>query len=295
MWKIMESLYVKNRYPLPDRTKSIFIGNHGGRKALRGGRIKKAADSSYIDRAFAYNVSIKYKTPEIFFNNEKTFRDWKYGDYSLQKEEMLQIQRESQESMNQFKHGVRHYLKKTFGGIKQFLLIAVGPPKSSKTTMINYIIDDTTDCVKREKIKPWVVVDLTSSFSKSTHSLKKCLKKISEEITYGNSIIVDGTNGTSEYRSQFIDLVKNFDNVGILIIEMCIPLKLSKHLNHMKVELSNAFDVLPTPNISFMKFTRDYDRPLIKEFLDINPKRVDIVYHPFILVNVREFWFIYDK
>lgn len=297
MWKIMESLYRKNKYPLPNRDKSIFIGNLGGRRSLYRKYAKRSSDSSYIDRAFAYNVSMKYKTPEMFFNDEKIRREWKYGDYILSKEEMLQIQSESQnkEYTNVFNHGVKYFIKSSFGDLKQFLIIMVGPPKSSKSSLVNYIVDDTKDCVERKKIKPWTVIDPMSFSNKNSYSLKKCSTKITEEITYGNSVIVDGINGTTECRASYIDLVKDFDNIGILMIEMRVSLKLAKHLNHMKVEMSNDFNITPTANTSFMKFNREYERPLIKEFLDINPKRVNIIYYPFLLVNMKEFWFIYGK
>ena len=118
---------------------------------------------------------------------------------------------------------------------------------------------------------------------------------MSEEITHGNSIIVDGANSSRECRSSYIDLVKDFDNTGIIIIDTRLSIKVAKHLNHMKVEMSNDFNISPATNVAFMKFSKEYEKPILREFRDINAKRVDIIYHSFLLVDLKEFWFIYGK
>ncbi len=297
MWKILELLYEKNRFEKPDRKKSIFVGNLAGRKSVNKSYKypKRLADGSYVDRAFAYNLAVKFHTPEWYFLGEKNVRPFKYNKNALDKEDRLKIQLESEDmnNKNPFRHGVRHFLKKTFGDIKQFLIITVGPPTSSKTSLTNYIIDQTRIHVIDRKIEPWTVLD-PSTFSKiGKYSIKKCAKKISEEITHGNSVIVDGNNASVDCRSAYIEVVKQFDSVGILIIEMCIPASIAKHLNHMRIEMSDDFDLAPTNNNTFIRYSKKFQSPTDEEFGNIGERRRKIIGYPFLLVNVKEFWFIF--
>jgi bifunctional polynucleotide phosphatase/kinase len=295
MWKILLSLYEKSRFPIPQSDQSMYVGNLGGRSFVNKKYIKRKADYGCVDRAFAFNVSMKYRTPDQFFNDEKILRTWSYEDDILTKEERIQIQKDSENIVNPFKYGVRHFIKKYFGGLKQFLIIMVGPPKSSKTTTVNFIKDDTKHCVDEKKIRKWIVIDM-NKFGKSKKNVsKKCLKKITEEIMYGNSVIIDGTNHTKEIREDFISLIRDYVEVGILVIEMVVPINVSKHLNHMKIEMFEDFDLLATPKIKFTRFTAEHKKTTIDEFHTIERSRICILYYPFILINSKEWWYIYSK
>ena len=92
---------------------------------------------------------------------------------------------------------------------------------------------------------------------------------------------------------MYINTVREYNDVGILIIEICIPTRVAKHLNRMRVEMSNDFDLSPTNNLAYTKYSKSFQRPTDDEFGSISETRRKIVGYPFLLVNVREFWFIY--
>ena len=301
MWKLLELLYIKNGFEIPDKKKCIYIGNLAGRsnspKTYKYDR--KCSDASCIDRAFAYNVSIKFYTPERYFINEKHPREnlWRYQNPILTKEERIRIRDESLNVgiKDPFRHGIRHCFKRLFGNLKQFLVIMVGPPTSSKTTLSNYIVDNTQQDIINMKMQPWVIIN-PLLFSKSGKNItKKSIQKISEEIIHGNSIIIDNSNHTIDQRKKFINIVQNLNDIGILIIELSVSPEISKQLNYMRVEMSNDFDVMPVNNNTYVKYYKDYQNPSGEEFQNISINRWKIIKYPFILINVKEWWYIFDK
>ena len=292
MWDILCKLYKKNRFPKPIVETSIFVGNEAGRVAVTkkdSENERKPKDNSCIDRAFAWNLRLKFFTPEKFFLN-KNIRKFDYPKNILSRTEKLKIEEESKNIRvkNPFKKGVKRYLSENFKNIEQFLIIITGPPSSTKTTLAEYIVRRTKKYIHNYKLKPWTIID-----SKTYKNINKRKKKINEEITFGNSVIIDDTNDTIEKRKIFIDIVKKFDNIGILIIELCVPLRIAFHLNHIKIEMLKKFDLKRTSNYSFTQYKKNFQRPNINEFKGIDENRYEILSYPFMLINVKEWWFIF--
>ena len=92
------------------------------------------------------------------------------------------------------------------------------------------------------------------------------------------------------------DIVKEFNSVGILIIDLSVTTKIAKQLNHMKIEMSKNFELQKHHIVSFTHYNKNYKKPDIKEFNGIDESRYMILYdYPFLLINVKEWWFVYDK
>lgn len=299
MWRLLRLLYKSKRFELPKENISFYVGNLAGRKPTRqtSKHGKHSRDISHIDRAFAYNIGLRFYTPELFLL-KKQCSPWIYPASIISREDTIRIQNESikLEISEPFKKGVMHYLKKNFGSLKQFLIIIVGPPTSTKTTMSKYIIYRTSKYIKNGKLKPWHIIDIDSFGRMNKSSTDRCVKKLNEEITHGNSVIIDGTNELIERRKIFIDVVKNFD-IGIIIIDLQVSIDIAKHLNNMKVEIAGKFAVERTKKAAFTRFTKNYKKPTKEEFdkLDIPQNRYQILEYPFILINIKEWWYIYDK
>lgn len=300
MWKLLEAFYKVNNMKIPNKKQCVYVGGLAGRpfstKTYKYN--KRSSDNSCVDRAFAYNISIKFYTPERYFMKEYHAREsqWKYQDPILTKEERLKIREESKNIgiEDPFRHGVRHALKRLFPGLKQFLVIIIGPPTSSKTTLANHIVDQTESYVLEKKICPWTLID-PLSFSKIGKIITKCTKKVSDEIIHGNSVIIDGCSHTIEQREKYINIVRRLNTVGILLIELSISPKISKQLNCMRVELSNDFNLMPIGSGSYTRYYKDFQNPINAEFRGIPSIRWKILKYPFILIDIKEWWYIFDK
>lgn len=300
MWKLLDLLYKHNRFDPPKEELSLYIGNLAGRKYTRQGSRhgKNNRDISHIDRAFAYNTRLKFYTPEMFLF-KKAPRPWMYPISVLSRDETINIRTESRklEFVDPFRKGVMHYFKKHFKNIKQFLVIIVGPPTSTKTATSKKIVHRTAKYIKKGWLKPWYIIDIKSFGRINKNTINKCAKKLSEEITHGNSVIVDGTNETTESRKIIIDIVKNFTDIGIIILDLQVAINIAKHLNDVKIEIFNKFKLNRIKNTVFTKFIKNFKKPTKEEFdkLDISTNRYRIIEYPFILIEVKEWWYIYDK
>jgi len=291
MWNILCELYKVQRFSKPNVETSLFVGNSAGRTATNKNSPfgKNPRDKNYVDRAFAWNLRLKFYTPEKFFLN-KPIRKFIYPKNILTREEKIKIKEESEKIRvkNPFKKGVKKYLNKNFKGIKQFLLIITGPPSSTKTTLAKYIERRTKKYVNEGKLKTWIILN-------SKKPNKKFIKTFNDEITHGNSVILDGMNETCKNRSIYIEIVRTFENIGILIVELCVPIKIARHLNSMKIEMLKKFCLIKTNNIIFSQYNKNFQRPTNKEFENIHQSRFAIIEYPFLLIDVKEWWFVYEK
>ena len=298
MWRIVKSFYLNNRFDPPNIKKCFFVGGNAGRKKPWKTSFKEVikADKNYIDRAFAYNLQLKFYDPNKYFLNDKTNRKWEYFRNILNQQEKISIKENYNidNNLDPFKDSVYNFLKENFINTNQFLIIIVGSPSSSKTTISNYIKKNTIEQVDDKKINSWIILD-TKSFSKTYNaSIKKCIGKINEELIYGNSVIVDGTNETKEIRSLYIDIAKKYTNIGILIIKSDISTKIAKHLNHMKIEISPNYNLEPTSSYIFSNYIKYFEEPEMNEFENII-NICKIIKYPFLLADIKEWWYIYDK
>ncbi|KAI0202702.1 DNA kinase/phosphatase Pnk1 [Astrocystis sublimbata] len=239
---------------------SVFVGDAGGRtaKVLIGGEYGKerrmAKDFSCSDRNFAYNVGIKYLTPEEFFLGEgprEFVRDFdlegfpyggggdggegKAGEEGKAEKEILFEKTNTQD-----------------------VVLFCGPPGAGKSTFFwKYLKPLGYERVNQDLLK----------------TRPKCLKAAAEFLGDGCSVVVDNTNPDPDVRKEWVDLARKHD-VPIRCVWFKIPKAVCEH-NNVSRALNQSLNpeartVLPP--IAFNGYFSRLREPTVKEgFQDVVP------------------------
>jgi bifunctional polynucleotide phosphatase/kinase len=158
------SLYGNDAIYLKD---SFYVGDMAGR--IKTDKLK--ADKYDSDRKFAYNIGIKFYTPEEYFLDEKE-REWKYSGYLLSNNINDELDLD------------------VFLGTRKMVLLT-GYPGSGKTTfsskLSNYILHSK---------------DLFSN---------KIYKVLESNLKSENNVIVEGLLYNYEKRKKYLDLAKKYN------------------------------------------------------------------------------------
>ena len=65
-------------------------------------------------------------------------------------------------------------------------------------------------------------------------------------------------------------------------------------MNHMKIEISSDYNLEPISPYLFSNYVKYFEEPDLIEFENvINTHK--IIKYPFLLADIKEWWFIYDK
>jgi len=154
---------------------SFYVGDAAGRPKA-GTRVKDFSDSDY---KFAINIGIGFKTPEMFYHDEK-------------------------EALPEFEFDPKKTFKKTGSLFKdknvtakevasksKELIIFVGPPGGGKSTFYKSYLSDYVH-VNNDTLK----------------TKQKCIKTAEEAMTAGKSVVIDNTNPDADTRKTYIELAK---------------------------------------------------------------------------------------
>lgn len=227
-----------------DKEASFFVGDAGGRLPLpaTGGRKAVAKDFSCSDRNFAYNVGIKYETPEEFFLGEEPRefqRDFDLTSYP--------------ESVATEDGNTKILFEKT--NDKDIVLFC-GPPGAGKSTFYwRYLKPLGYERVNQDLLK----------------SKDKCFKAAREHLEEGDSIAVDNTNADPDTRGQWVELAKK-NKVPIRCIWFRTPMSVAEHnaaVRSLNKELNpEARDALP--KLAFNGYSSRFKAPKASEgFQDV--------------------------
>ncbi|EEH48399.2 polynucleotide kinase 3'-phosphatase [Paracoccidioides brasiliensis Pb18] len=232
MWREMVDDYDLNVCDSLDLKQSIFVGDAAGREG----------DHSCVDRDFASNVGILFKTPEEFFLNEDPkpiIRHFDPKAYIVGTSEDIQISFEKKNDPE--------------------LVIFCGSPGSGKSTFYWRCLEPLGyERVNQDILK----------------SRPNCLKAAREHLKVGNSVAVDNTNADSETRAYWIELAKEF-SVPIRCIYLNTPLQICRHNDAVrsanpKMESLNPESRTALPGMAFGDFMRRFREPTLSEgFQDI--------------------------
>ncbi|GIC88424.1 putative DNA 3'-phosphatase Tpp1 [Aspergillus udagawae] len=213
-----------------DLSASFYVGDAAGRPR----------DHSMVDRGFAMNVGIPFKTPEEFFLN--------------------QAAQDIQEPFNP-----SSYLKPdTEDGVPvpfarqspRELVIFCGSPGAGKSTFYwNYLEPLGYERVNQDTLK----------------TRQKCIKVAKEFLAAGSSVVVDNTNADPNTRAEWVRVAKEF-NVPIRCVHFTSPPDLCKHNNAVRAanRSLNPESRAPLPGIAFGDFLKRFKEPTMEEgFSDI--------------------------
>lgn len=215
MWTLMEEKYNDNIKI--NNEKSFYVGDAGGRPN----------DFSCSDRKFAFNIGIKYYTPEEYFLSSKKTNDWSWNDISLSDYISNEIQEHPQILVN-----------------VNEMVILVGSPASGKSTFAKKF--SNYEIINRDTLK----------------TKAKCIKYTKMYLLSGKSVVIDNTNPSKINRKEYIDIANKL-NIPIRCYYMDIPYELIKHINEYRINISKGQKVIPTVALNVYK--KNFEQPSLDE------------------------------
>lgn len=217
-----------------DIQESFYCGDAAGRVAGWKQGLKK--DFSCVDRAFAHNIGLTFKTPEELFLNEAPTTQ-----YALNCFDSTKYLKELQ---------VKDYSKDLEPHTSLELVLMVGPPASGKSSISKkHFISQGYVHVNRDTLS----------------TMPKCIKAAKEALAAQKSVIVDNTNPTKEARKGFIELAKQF-KARVRCITLQIDKDLVQHLNLYREVLENVRRI---PSVAYNRYYKVFQEPSIDEGIDV--------------------------
>lgn len=213
-----------------DLSNSIFVGDAAGRPN----------DHSQVDRGFAINVGVPFKTPEEFFLNAAPEPLVEPFDPSL----YLQSDHTDAVSLPFSRQS----------GLE--LVIFCGSPGAGKSTFY------------WDYLKPLGYERINQDLLKTR---PKCIKVAKEHLAAGRSVVVDNTNADPETRSQWINVAKEY-NIPIRCVYFSASPTLCRHNNAVRAanQSLNPESRALLPGIAFGDYGRRFKEPMMSEgFKDI--------------------------
>ncbi|KAL5363801.1 polynucleotide kinase 3 phosphatase-domain-containing protein [Aspergillus floccosus] len=213
-----------------DLTSSIFVGDAAGRPR----------DHSAVDRGFAANIGVPFKTPEEFFLDAAPEPLVESFDPSLY--------------LNSDAPGDASPPFSRKNPLE--LVIFCGSPGAGKSTFYwDYLEPLGYERVNQDTLK----------------TRPKCIKVAKEHLAAGKSVAVDNTNADPETRSHWIDVAKEF-RVPIRCVYFTASQDLCRHNNAVRAanQTLNPESRASLPGIAFGDFQRRFKEPSPSEgFQDI--------------------------
>ncbi|KAF7620018.1 polynucleotide kinase 3'-phosphatase [Aspergillus flavus] len=213
-----------------DLSKSIYVGDAAGRPN----------DHSQVDRGFAVNAGVPFKTPEEFFLNAAPEPLVESFDPSL----YLQSDQTDDASPPFSRQSALE------------LVIFCGSPGAGKSTFYwDYLEPLGYERVNQDILK----------------TRPKCIKVAKEHLTAGRSVVVDNTNADPETRSHWIEIAKEY-SIPIRCVYFSASPALCRHNNAVRAanKSLNPESRALLPGIAFGDFGRRFKEPTMAEgFKDI--------------------------
>lgn len=277
IWNFFEK-NLNNDYPINYRL-SLMIGDAAGRKN----------DFSAVDIMLAENIGISFMTPEIFAsynhdnifnnrtititdemqklitnleNNDKYFNPFTFYS-NQQQDENLYI--EYQKTIK----NITQILKDLINNDKQFLIILIGPPASTKSTFSNQIINNLNTILNQKNQK---INNLSYDQFDGSKILFK--KEFNKALINNQNIINQNTNRTIQERIKWTSIAKNH-NYYIISVNFNYPKSLIIHLNNIRNKDISINETLKKPNIH-KQIPEVAIHTYFKNFEHINPNKENI-------------------
>ncbi|KAE8144904.1 polynucleotide kinase 3'-phosphatase [Aspergillus avenaceus] len=210
-----------------DFPNSIFVGDAAGRPN----------DHSMVDRGFAVNAGLPFKTPEEFFLNAAPEPLVESFDPSLYLQDSTDVPCFSRESALE-------------------LVIFCGSPGAGKSTFYwDYLEPLGYERVNQDILK----------------TRQKCIQVAKDHLTARRSVVVDNTNADPETRNHWIKVSKDL-NIPIRCVYFSASSSLCRHNNAVRAanKFMNPESRVSLPGIAFGDFARRFKEPSMSEgFSDI--------------------------
>ncbi|KAF2204780.1 PNK3P-domain-containing protein [Delitschia confertaspora ATCC 74209] len=232
-----------------DLENSFFVGDAGGRPAVAGGVLK---DHSCVDRDFAANIGIRFRTPEEYF-----------------------LHQEPRPFVREFDPPA--FLAKAFGKAHSASTISFAKTNPIEIVLLCGSPGAGKSSFYWRHLQPLGYGRVNQDILRTRD---KCLKAAHSLIEEGTSVVVDNTNADVETRSHWISLAKKL-KVPIRCILFTAPAKLCEH-NDVVRALNEGPETNPEkrtilPRLAFTGFASRYREPQLNEgFEDIT--KIDFMF-----------------
>lgn len=198
---------------------------------------KNAEDMSNCDRDFAFNISVRFITPESLFLD--------YPDYPLFKSPYHELN--LVEYVRTYKNYPNLVLQPNLNG-RQELIILIGPPASGKSGVAQRYVSMGYELINMEIQK----------------TKNKCLKAAETALSTGKNVVVDGVNQDMESRSPYLRLADKYSTdekpIEMKAVSMVTPPDLVHHLNNYRV-MSSKGKVEFVPILAYRQYHKKYEKP----------------------------------
>lgn len=302
LWKLLASMYVRNRYHVPDPKMSIYVGCNAGRLTTYTNSIWGAntKDAGYEDRAFASNNNLKFWTSDVFFHlsdydlklnprdyplrvaSKKEKKEESVTDrldpnriikkMSLKKQEILPIIKKKPTRQWEYPSDVirRDELDELVEIHNQSASSLTNIAKALKkfeSTMVMVLMIGPPGSGKStlaEHICKMLTLDYKSCFIVSG-TKRSCQKLVREYIRNEVNFIVDNCNQSAAIRGEYINMIKN-EGYAVLMVDVKISDRLARHLSYFRTETSTDFSICDIPYTSYTSFNKKYEPAAPGEF-----------------------------
>lgn len=247
MWKLLKEFYLTRGYEI---SKACVVSDFGGRlveRELRNGSVQVKADNTDMDRAFANNLNLPYKTILEYLKSDKKEK-FKWNNHCLDpSHRRIHIEKLSvYENPNIFN---RLFATKA----DTYMLLVYGAPRTGKTTLCMSLLEkwESSTFGKTHNI----IRMGTDNYSKKSRitNAKKALADY-------NNIIIDGGVHTNDLREPFLKLAAEY-NTSILFIEVNVGINMAQIFNHVTVETANNFTTLLYDTKDYHLYNSKVTRP----------------------------------
>jgi DNA 3'-phosphatase len=301
-WKFLSEIYrgAKKNINIKE---SFYCGSLAGRVAKKPYR----KDLDYVDRAYAHNINLEFKTPEQVFRQSAENRDF-YYENSLddkEKDEFIEYEIEKYKSsvLFKFKNIYEYCLDQSSKlyplppGSNQkpsFMIMMIGPPCSGKTKLATLIASHTI--VKKDNTVSSLAVIVPDHYYDKDRKLSAAcrMRLLTNFIQDGRIIILDGNYPTHASREPYLKLAASYKMLFIFI-KLSTPYKICRQFNHIKLEKSQDKFREPLNDSQFKSYNKNYQLPDLYSYMSKTPDlRCTLVEVPTIIItSVKEFRNIY--
>ncbi len=217
------------RKPLPGMfDKFIKLNGPVNKMFYVGDAAGRQKDFSDSDLKFALNSKIEFYTPEdIFLNQKVDIPEVKSYPLEFEKLKPTKLTLPKQKAM--------------------LMILQVGMPGCGKSTLSS----------KLESRYNFTVIS-----NDRTGSIAKSLKVCKSELSVGNGVIIDNTNGSKSARDKFSVLARHLGyKVGVII--HTIPPECCRYLNKLRVFKNKTKCI---PEVAYRVYNKNFEYPSLNDY-----------------------------
>ena len=249
MWKFLKYYY--NSIGQSQINKAVVVSDYGGRviEQEKGeGDIKVTYDSTDMDRSFAFNIDVPFRTIlEYITPDKKEKYIWNKKTIPPEIRELFAEKLSKCKSPNIFAKLAE------LGEHEAYMIMIYGAPRAGKTTLAKSLVKLWR---KSSYAKNHEILRLGLDKFTDRKRIRECEKVISSRI----SVIIDGGCHSAILRKSYVEIAKKY-NTPILYIEVTAGLAFAYIFNHVAVEEAHDENTILYDDKEYRIYKSNLQRP----------------------------------